>query len=126
MTDIFIDRDVPYRGFIRDLKTIEARTRKWMGSFVVPGTYTFEYRRSSGGHVHWCVHAPELTEYQSFMLRAHLGDDWHRTFLDLKRRAIGNDQINRAWDVRYTAGKVRKSGPWVKWFRVVVGSSRTD
>jgi len=118
MPEVFIDRDVPYREFRRDLKEITARTRNWMRSFVVGGTFEFHYRRSSGGHVHWAILAPDLTEYQTFQLRAHLGDDWHRTFLDLKRVAVGNTQINRAWDQRWVHGKMIRSGPWIRWFRV--------
>jgi hypothetical protein len=122
MTEVLIDRDQPYRTFLRNRVRITEQTRVWMGRFQRPGEYRFSYRRSSGGHVHWHIDAPELSEFELIQLQAHLGSDWRRIVLDLKRLAIGSHRINRAWDRRFVHGKMIRSGEWVPWFVVRVGS----
>lgn len=118
MTEVLIDRDQPFRTFVRKLPEIEARTKAWLLRFHVGGRYDVEYRRSSGGHVHWLIHAPEMSEFDLLLLQAHLGSDWKRIILDMKRLAVGSHRINRAWDRRFVNGEMIRSGPWFPWFKL--------
>ena len=120
MTTIYIDQDkYNYRTFCRWRKELRRRYTAWLYRFIARGRFRVSYRRSSGGHVHYKVEGPELTEFESLLLRVHLGADWKGVVLDMKRLAVGSKQVNRAWDTRYEQGTgFKRSGPWHYWFTV--------
>jgi len=74
-------------------------------------------RRSSSNHVHIRIKFNTNIElFNAFQMRAFLDDDPHRLACDLDRlfRTGKVENTGRCFDEKYTRGKLKKAGEWIK------------
>ena len=109
---ITVDIDEPYSEWTRENLP---RMRKTI--YRVPGVKSAFIRKSSGGNVHIRVHLDrEISMFESFLLRAHFGDDAARLACDLDRfyRTGKLEDTGRTFDQKYTRGTIRYAGKWLR------------
>lgn len=132
---IYLDWDVSFRYWSSHTRDAKAgkRSKGWMKNRLrlfekrwwVWDKIRVLYRRSGSGRVHVSLEHippnPSMVE-RDLLLRALLLDDPARVYLDIVRWCQG-EPTNRLFDVKYSDGKIRKAGPWVKWFVIRPGKA---
>lgn len=127
MTVLYLDWDVSFRywsSHTQDRATGK-RSKGWMKNRLrlSENMLWFDearllYRRSGSGRVHVSLETPfDVGDEARMLLRTLLQDDSARVYLDIVRWCRGED-TNRLFDVKYSKGKIRRAGPWVKWLVV--------
>lgn len=108
--DIDEDFDEWYNG--TGFQTI--RKRIYDGLYNVKNAYI---RRSSSNHVHIKIKFNDgMDLFKKMQMRAFLDDDPHRLACDLDRyyRTGKIENTGRCFDEKYTKGKLKKAGAWIK------------
>lgn len=128
MTTLYLDWDISYHywsSHTRD-KPKGKRSIGWMKNRLrlfrrrlAVGLFPLGvwYRRSGSGRIHIALEFPEdaLSNNTGIVFRTFLLDDPARVYLDIVRWCQGAE-TNRLFDTKYSKGRIRKAGPWVKWF----------
>lgn len=114
MNSITIDIDENYDEWYNSnaFKTAVTKIRDKMR-----GVKAAWVRRSSSNHVHIKIDFDrDLSLFQSFCHRAFMDDDPHRLACDLDRfyRTEKLENTGRCFDQKYTKGKVKTAGVWMK------------
>ena len=114
-TELYLDWDVTYETFhtTQKWKQFTENMPKVVEWFGMPEAWS---RKSATGRTHLkLVFEKEIGALDQFILRAALGDDYARVYLDLKRVFHhGLEETNRIFDWKVVGGKRFDAGEWTK------------
>jgi hypothetical protein len=129
VSSIFLDWDVRWSSWHRETRkhptslrgraSFEHRLDYAMHRLGTPmlSPVRVYYRKSAGRHVHVRVDLPFYLGFRDqLLLRLYLSDDRARIAIDVSRY-FKAEPINRLFDTKCVGGRIRKAGPWVRWFR---------
>lgn len=115
MNQFTVDIDTDYDVFMAEdtgFKTLRDRINN-----RIAGVERKYIRRSSNNHVHVkVILSYEITLLEALAMRAFLDDDPQRIACDLCRyyEVKDVDNTGRCFDEKYSKGKIRYAGVWVK------------
>lgn len=114
-TELYLDWDVVYATYpsTQKWKQFIQNLPKVIEDFGTPEVWS---RKSSSGRTHIkLIFEKEIADFDQFILRAALGDDYARVYLDLKRIFHhGIEETNRIFDWKVVGGEKFEAGPWEK------------
>jgi hypothetical protein len=115
MIEIYLDWDVVYESFhtTRKWEQFNQNMPKVVEMFGEPEIWS---RKSASGRTHLkLIFEKDISTLDQFILRASLGDDYARVYLDLKRIFHhGVEETNRIFDWKVVGGEKFEAGPWTK------------